>query len=630
MREPSPFVWDTTKWALVYLRQSSPGQVRDHVLATQEQYRLREIPERLGFSPDRILVVDDDLGVSGDTIAGRKGMLRVLELLERSEAACVVVRDVGRLSRDEFNADMGLIARQCYLSGARIVTPEKTYDPADSSDQLLLGLQGLIAGWDRANIVRRLNHHRKAKQARGANVNGAVPPGYEKIADVPKTDPRYGKLRITSDPEVRDRVRLILQRGLACGGVLAVVRWLRGQGLTVPVWRGAAEEVRTGRDGRTRIVTLGRRSIQWAAPTRDNVTRLLKNPTYAGAIVNSRRTVTRDRATGRRRWATRRAYADCVVIREAHEPYLSWAEHHALLAAIARNVEAKGFSTGTALASGLGLLRCGPCGGPLVVQYHNPVRISRGRPVRNVPYTYECARRTDTGGWAGCQSPGGPYIDRAVTALVLFALETLELNGIEAAFADRRRQTDETARQRAAQMSALERRATMLEAAISEAQTSEARARLVVRFDEILTALQAARIEAAQAPEPVERGVTPELLARLEPFRVPAQAWERFSMRTRKDVLQALAGRIWIYPEVAGYVVAVDWRDGGRAAARVRTARRRKQFLVPDDVLALFDGMEREVDGAAMGSIAACSWMSCQSLPRTRSTRSASLWRTAW
>jgi hypothetical protein len=124
--------------------------------------------------------------------------------------------------------------------------------------------------------------------------------------------------------------------------------------------------------------------------------------------------------------------------------------------------------------------------------------------------------------------------------------------------------------------------------------------------------------------------VTPELLARLEPFRVPAQAWERFSMRTRKDVLQALAGRIWIYPEVAGYVVAVDWRDGGRAAARVRTARRRKQFLVPDDVLALFDGMEREVDGAAMGSIAACSWMSCQSLPRTRSTRSASLWRTAW
>ena len=49
-------------------------------------------------------------------------MLRVLELLERGAAACVVVRDISRLSRDEFNADIGLIARECYRSGARKMT----------------------------------------------------------------------------------------------------------------------------------------------------------------------------------------------------------------------------------------------------------------------------------------------------------------------------------------------------------------------------------------------------------------------------------------------------------------------------------------------------------------------------
>src|SRR5262249_438527 len=162
-------------------------------------------------------------------------------------------------------------------------------------------------------------HHRRAKQARGTNINGAVPPGYEKVVDIAKRDPAYGKLRITTDVEVRDRVRLILRQGLELGGVLAVVRWLQSQALTVPVWRGAGEEVRTGRDGGMRIVTTGRRTIQWAAPTRDNVTRILKNPTYSGAIVNGRRTVMLDRATGRQRWATRRAYADCVVIRDAHE-----------------------------------------------------------------------------------------------------------------------------------------------------------------------------------------------------------------------------------------------------------------------------------------------------------------------
>ncbi len=270
---------DTSKLAIVYLRQSSPGQVRDHVIATQEQYRLREIPEGLGFPPERILVVDADLGVSGQTIAGRKGMLRVLELLERGEAACVVVRDISRLSRDEFNTDMGLIARQCFLSGAVIVTPEKTYDPGDSSDQLLLGLQGLIAGWDRANIVRRLNHHRRAKQARGVNINGAVPPGYEKIIDVPRSSPEHGKLRITRDTEVRERIALILKRGLELKGVFAVVRFLRSHSLLVPAFRGEEESVSTGVDGKIRAVTKGKRVVRWVEATRDNVTRILKNPT---------------------------------------------------------------------------------------------------------------------------------------------------------------------------------------------------------------------------------------------------------------------------------------------------------------------------------------------------------------
>jgi DNA invertase Pin-like site-specific DNA recombinase len=207
------------------------------VIATQEQYRLREIPDRLGFPLNRITVIDDDLGVSRQTIAGRKGMLRVLDLLERGDVACVVVRDIGRLSRDEFKTDMGLIARQCYLAGAVIVTPEKTYDPADSSDQLLLGLQGLIAGWDRANIVRRLNHHRRAKQGRGTNINGAVPAGYEKSTDIQKGHPEHGKLRINRDQEVRDRIALILKKGLELKGVFAVVRYLRSHDLLVPVLR---------------------------------------------------------------------------------------------------------------------------------------------------------------------------------------------------------------------------------------------------------------------------------------------------------------------------------------------------------------------------------------------------------
>jgi len=574
-----PRMFDTTKIAAVYLRQSTLGQVRENTTATDEQYRLREIPERLGFPADRILVMDDDLGVSGQTIAGRKGMLRVLDLLERGRASCVVVRDISRLTRDEFNADIGLIARACYQAGARIVTPEKTYDPADPSDQLMLGLHGLLAGWDRANIVRRLDHHRRAKQARGVNINGAVPPGYEKAMDGPRRSPDYGRLRLTGDAEARDRVALVLRKGLDLGGVLAVVRFLRSQGLRVPTLRFEADERGAPR-----------RAVKWVEATRDRVTRILKNPTYAGAVVNGRRTREFDRETGQRRWTTRRAYDRCVVIRDAHPAYISWDDHLRLLALIARNNQAKTYGTGEALLSGLGLVRCGVCGLAMVVGYNNPVRRGRGREYRNTPFVYACSRRTPEGGPAGCQSPAGPHVDRAVVELVLFALGRLDLDGLREALDARAHRRNEARRLRSRQIETLARRVSMLEDSIGDATTAEGRARLVARFEAALAELAKARAAEAEPEAGAVPTITAETLARLEVFRDPGVAWGRFTHRSRKEIVRALAKTITIYPDLDGYFVVADWEGGGRAAAKVKTHRRRKIFPVPSEVLALFDG----------------------------------------
>jgi DNA invertase Pin-like site-specific DNA recombinase len=584
--------FDLTKLAVVYLRQSTPGQVRDHVVATAEQYRLREIPERLGFPADRILMIDDDLGVSGQTIAGRKGMLRVLELLEQGATACVVVRDISRLSRDEFNTDIGLIAKECYRSGARIITPEKTYNPADPADQLFLGFQGLIAGWDRANIVRRLEHHRRAKQARGCPINGAVPAGYEKI-EAPRQSPAHGKLRITQDGEVRERIALILQKGLELGGVLAVVRFLHEHALAIPVMRGE--------DG-----AKGRRVIHWVAANRDRVTRILKNPAYAGAVVNGRRVQVLDRATGRRRWSTRRSYEQCMVIRDAHAVYISWDEHLELLAAIARNNQAKTYSTGEALLSGLGLARCGVCGEPMVVQYNNPTRERPGgRSGRNTPFYYVCTRRQEDGAPSACQNPAGPHIDRAVTQLVLFALGQLDLEGVRETLRDRELRAAETLRLRQQRIEALARRAQMLEDAIADATRSEARARLVARFEAALCDLNAAKAEAVHPVVDERPRFTEATLERLAVFREPATAWSSFTLRTRKEIIRALADRVTIHPDLDGYFVVPDWYGGGRAAAKVKTLRRRKIYPVPEEILALFDG---EIGGGEdVRSIAGCS-----------------------
>ncbi len=592
--------FDLGKLAIVYLRQSTPGQVRDHTIATAEQYRLREIPERLGFPPERIVVVDEDLGVSGQTIAGRTGMLRVLELLAQGRVACVVVRDIGRLTRDEFNADIGLIARECYRAGARIVTPEKVYDPADPSDQLLLGFQGLLAGWDRAQLVRRLDHHLKARQTRNkVNINGACPAGYEKTAAA-KSSPDHGRLSITRDVEVRERIALILHKGLELGGVLVVVRWLQQHGLRVPVMRGPDLRATEGADGRRRVTTAGPRAITWVEARREHVTRILKNPTYAGAIINGREGRQRDHVTGRRRWFTR-PYSECVVIRDAHEGYITWDEHCRLLAMIESNVRAKPpVRPGTALLGGIGLARCGVCGAAVAVFYPSRIRRVRGRVYQGSESVYLCGRRHPDGRKAPCQRPAGPPIDRAVEALVVFALGTLDIAGARAAMLDRARARQEADAMRGRRVEALERRARMLEDAIAEATSAEGRGRLVARFEAALAELRDARAELATAAPASPPALSPEVLARLNVLRDPVLAWARFAMVTRRAIVRALASRITVYPETRGYVVVADWLGGGRAAARVTTAQRQKLYPVPDDVLALFSpGAETAAEALA-------------------------------
>jgi hypothetical protein len=49
--------------AIVYLRQSSPRQVRENFRSTERQYALAEEAARLGWEAERIVVVD---GRSGD------------------------------------------------------------------------------------------------------------------------------------------------------------------------------------------------------------------------------------------------------------------------------------------------------------------------------------------------------------------------------------------------------------------------------------------------------------------------------------------------------------------------------------------------------------------------------------
>lgn len=84
--------------ALVYIRQSSPGQVRTDVESTRVQLALRDKAIALGWkSPS---VVDDDLGISAGGFADRPGFQKMLAQVALREVGIILCVDASRLSRN--------------------------------------------------------------------------------------------------------------------------------------------------------------------------------------------------------------------------------------------------------------------------------------------------------------------------------------------------------------------------------------------------------------------------------------------------------------------------------------------------------------------------------------------------
>jgi hypothetical protein len=66
-----------SRFAIVYVRQSSAAQVEHNRESTARQYGLTQRAAALGWSADRVTVIDEDLGLSGATTHQRSGFARM-------------------------------------------------------------------------------------------------------------------------------------------------------------------------------------------------------------------------------------------------------------------------------------------------------------------------------------------------------------------------------------------------------------------------------------------------------------------------------------------------------------------------------------------------------------------------
>ena len=85
--------------AFVYVRQSDPQQVRRHRESTDLQYQLVQLAVQLGWSQDRIEVIDEDLGTTAKHIEGRAGFQRLMAEVGLDHAGIIIGIEMSRLAR---------------------------------------------------------------------------------------------------------------------------------------------------------------------------------------------------------------------------------------------------------------------------------------------------------------------------------------------------------------------------------------------------------------------------------------------------------------------------------------------------------------------------------------------------
>jgi DNA invertase Pin-like site-specific DNA recombinase len=409
-----------SRMAYLYVRQSTLRQVFENTESTQRQYALRERAVALGWSLDRIVVIDSDLGQSGASAADREGFQRLVTEVSLGRVGIVLGLEVSRLARN--NTDWHRLLELCALADTLILDEDGLYDPAHFNDRLLLGLKGTMSEAELHVLKARLRGGILSRARRG-ELKQMLPIGFVHDArDCVILDP---------DAQVQGAVRLFFETFKRTGSCLAVVKEFHEKELLFP------RRLRSGAH---------KGELVWAELLHCRARQIIHNPRYAGAFVFGR---TKHRRLPSGKYSSRQVPSEeWILLRDVHAGYITWEEYESNLQRVKGNAAAWSAERrrgpareGTALLQGLVL--CGSCGERMSVRYHL-------HHTQEVP-TYWCGRRPLQRGETGlCQTVHGGALDAAIADILIEALTPLAIEvalSVQQELANRQEEADRLRRQ---------------------------------------------------------------------------------------------------------------------------------------------------------------------------------------
>lgn len=453
---------------------------------------------------------------------------------------------------------------------------EGIYDPRAYNDRLLLGLKGTMSEAEIHIMKQRLIEAMHSKARRG-ELCFRLPPGYEWD--------EAGRMVKTADEQVRSAIELMFARFEQLGTIHRVQSSMSEDGLQVPIVSGP------------------RQRLRWGRPDYAHLRRILSHPIYAGAYCYGRRQVEQfldadQRPEKRIREQPRQQWH--VLIREHHEPYVSWERFERIQRQIESNRNGPGPGApreGGALLQGL--ILCGQCGRRMRVLYNN----------RSTQLRYCCVRRQ--AGLPVCQDFGGRLLERGVAELVLEALQPIGMEAMIEASADHARACEA---ERAHWQQRVERARYEVDLARRQYEAVDPANRLVARelerrFENALQGLEDIELKAKTQMDAMHRPLTPEEEQILKNYaeQVP-RLWHAPTTlaQERKRIVRCLIETVVVTaPKDSPHIKAeVHWIGGQVATIELRRGRIGVNRSVADpELVGLIREMANEFSDAQMARI---------------------------
>ena len=382
----------TRRSAFVYIRQSSPSQVENNRESTARQYALVEKACELGWAKEQVIVIDEDLGLSGSGSAKRSGFARMTAEVALGHVGIVLGLEVSRLARN--NADWYRLLDLCGITDTLIGDSDGIYHPSLFNDRLVLGLKGTMSEAELHILRARLDGGIRNKAARGELRRG-LPVGFV-------WGEQDGEICFHPDESVVSILRTVFSKFTEFGSVRKVWLWFRSEGLSFPMRATMKSEIR------------------WAVPTYTGVHNVLTNPVYAGAYAYGKCRHERyvdEQGTPRKRTRHLPMGEWSVLLTEHHPGFIDWPTFQANQARIDTNVHPQPHQAGGAVREGAALLQglatCGKCGRRLHTHYTG----------RTASPGYHCSGKDIVEGRGMfCMTVGGMQIDQAVVDAFLKAV----------------------------------------------------------------------------------------------------------------------------------------------------------------------------------------------------------------